>query len=759
MHELIAQAIKAQSSASRDLHTSLILNSGVMFSKIKENNGKLPNRGIDLKKELERMQNNLKEASTDIMELLRNQKVAKEHMDVFAIHEFISKVEMEQCEEELSKAPTLLEKMKIYQHSAPTDQKIFKITKKLHKVKSNKKVRVEELTQRFAKKIKNDEFFDAGRIKFKVPHPRELTTVYPFHSYKKNRHRIIKSANVAYVNQFCQPGPANLNMVGPQRTSHHPDYDDNKLIQFLEEQKKQQQQQQPSPPKQQKRLSQNRVEGEAEEEESPENRPQDNPLLKAWVGDFVNDYGKEQQEIQRLLDKWKSPENCRKYLNEMRETLTKRFEEESRSNSPVIQKKEEEGINYIFPTPVLNPIEKPRKQILKNRLVTQTTDQTTSDIEKFGERSESATKRQDTKDDETNESVRLSRSKVFLLPKSEIKRKEIEEGKPHVHFSEADELINPIIIFEDSHALNNSEMNCKTEMSRTHISDSSRSSRKSSRKSSTTPRKMETEPVESVPGRWAFVMSPEKSREIIQKKREMNVRRFLEKQKVSPNASRVLRAKPPNPNNKEFEESYGQAPVNESMYRPTTSDTLRNTTDTLRGSRLLNHRRYGSSRETRMDAESNKLNLTNTTWNRSSGYHNRASSAFRSKESFISEEERIKEILETGLAVSRDSPFIKKSLSKEAYKQQERFNKIETVLDGMQNLSYVDPHTLQALYQYRKGDLIQQKEEREEEIARYFDINRQLNPEIVKIKRRALQIQLRETMNRKRELRYAKEYN
>lgn len=62
---------------------------------------------------------------------------------------------------------------------------------------------LKNLTNKFVNQWKDEDEYDPSRVKFKLLKPELRTRVYPYLPYKRHRPRILKAANLAYVDEYC----------------------------------------------------------------------------------------------------------------------------------------------------------------------------------------------------------------------------------------------------------------------------------------------------------------------------------------------------------------------------------------------------------------------------------------------------------------------------------------------------------------------------------------------------------------------------
>lgn len=155
----------------------------------------------------------MKTGGMDLLQLIRNQKVSMA-MSVWELHQYISKTEIDQIEQELSD----LEFQDPLVVVREIEERIENLSIKIALRKEHSEILVKNMTQKFYVQWRDDEEYDPARLRFKLLNPELRTRIYPYLPYKKYRTNILKCANLAYIDKYCEIHPRrgiSRNMMGP----------------------------------------------------------------------------------------------------------------------------------------------------------------------------------------------------------------------------------------------------------------------------------------------------------------------------------------------------------------------------------------------------------------------------------------------------------------------------------------------------------------------------------------------------------------
>jgi hypothetical protein len=657
-------------------------------------------------KQIKFLYTSLVRSEVDFNGLVKNQRFSS-ILTEYEIHYLIVKAAIEECEIRIQE----LLQVKPVEESSNLIRKKPNPKQKLLDFQLNKKDALQLLKEKFIRRLKREDDFDAGKLKFRIPGPEAITKTFPYYSYKKNRFKILKCANVGYVEKYVKNGQ-NMEYSGlgklKAREKQEKERERLSLLAHALEKKKEAQLASQNPTLQ-------------EETKKP---PADMPE-EIWLVEQLKQF-EEEKERERIKEKWKSAENCLHYLNKTRKKL-KNMKAMSPPRSP--EKKNMLNIQRR-PSSASSRLSRfaPVGQGQKNEDSVSCTSSATDNFDEKNIPQDKLLNPQDINPRSPTPKISYRDFEKPVTPKVQIKEEksdnfrrqttiaeaEIEEGKETEEtppMPEEDVEIVKLKEVEMQNPFEEDSMHQISDFGKT-ISDFARTDgfQRERRQSL-----FEIQESEDVPSKFEEDFN-----------KILNIKNTID------------------PEEKSSERKRGTVILDESVDLSESHQTKSSFYPKNRPS-TTSHARRAS---------------TGTTWMQSAFAH-RSELLDMSLDKMNSMEEKIQvaNFLTEMTGMHADNVRIHKKVERISFKHNERMATFDTTLRYCRDLAYAEPSTLQSMYQYQKGDLRERDIEQKEAIHWFHEDEKMMELKVVRFKKDTLKKQLKVILDRKRILTFDKTYN
>jgi len=654
----------------------------------------------EFQERLSAMYKSMKIGNLDIKEMMKNQKFAY-NLTEFEIHNLIAKVEMEDVE---CKAQEKFQiKNSLRSQNIETTGDYF--NKRLKEIENKNKKILERLKQRCLNRLKREENFDPAKIKFELVPPDKQTKAYPYYDYKKNRGRIIKAANTAYVEKYCGDNDENMKYYGalPQNNVFKP----------------------------------NPVEIPQTKQNSPPPKPE---VPNLEIPSKENSFDEqEDEEIKELRKKWESGAKCLKFLRKLRKFIKVEGNDAKKDNAAALSS---------------SMILKPKADISIDF-----SDRGTSMTEIRNEQSPEISFLDRSND--INRSTE-NKQKVELNQSQDLTEESPSEKSPNLKKRYTDAGGNSFTASNrDRDALNRKNftiINKIKESSKNLQTPVSEASSETTEKS-----KINAMDAADIDLKGKITSVRQHQGRVVSNEKETNIPSLADTSRLSgplipgpeltdsPKASvrlpNIVNSSHPEDIPKSTVESFAKKGTGPTRVNPAPSTRNSFDASSLRPSNLT---RY-SQRFSVFSSENHFFNNN----------LRRRTTLGRSVEMsrFHQEKDKVKSFLNVINSIGAENKKDEKDMEVETTKQAMRYEKMGCLLEDFRDLSYMEGPVLHSIYQYKRGDKIHMTHEKEGMIARFKEEQKHLDFKVVKIKKKALKNQLRDVMDRKRLLKYDRFYN
>lgn len=675
----------------------------------------------ELEKDLKTISKSLKKAEYDIKVLIRNQRISN-CLDNNEIHRFISNTELTQTEEILNDPENSPLKKKAF----VTQKKIQEeneMKKKIDYIEKIREKKVKKLEKTFTRKFQNDEDLNETKLKFTEVSPEKRTKIYPYTTYKKNRFRILKSGNELYIKTFCGKGKEEqLEYKAPNKYNRS-----SSMVAQVQVDLK----------KNAKRKSNLNLTAD----QIGENDAYNTSLEQGEEPEPVQI--KRDPEIERLYEKWESPHNAMRYLHSKRKFIAPprgggTFNKIDDSQSDVSGKNPndlESYVNYKESTTQQNFFQSKFDEPLKTDLSDDVRASFNSRfmesmLNKSNELRKSISSVKEKERDGSD--AKSSESKIKLLTTDFRSSTESKDKLPEIQHEPT-----PI----DASYLN------KFNFSQEQIDES----------------KNEADDADSV-------VSEELRNDLEHHKSKMT-ESFIERKRKELLAEKIeAYTKTPQKYEMIIDRATGIADLNKSEYiRQMATNSYLGMKESNTGSVLNNSGLLTPDEMLKATADSffkkriskprgSRLSINNTNAFRSRTSIKRTSIFTVDGQRMYPEKDKITKLMDVIANTYPDEVPGDKVLEMQA-KNEIRTEKLTKLLENYRELNHLEAPILLSIYQYTKANNLMNEEEQEESIAKFLEEQKMLDVNVVKIKQKAMKLQLREVMNRRRILRHDKMYN